>query len=222
MARAERTDLLQTMRFHVDVLPALLVQRNRLQPEDDASGRSQAGFTSCTVPEGSVDSVTYREGTFVYTRKQPGLPSMSDISMAKGVARREKEFYKWMEVVMEGRGEYRENISIKHYHRAEVLRRPFPVPQQTATVQPFTAADLGDFTFDQINLRGGFPTTQPSVSSTGWKPNDGQIAAVREYKVYQAFPIRYKVGGDMDAETSEVSIQEIDFTYESFVVHDNE
>jgi phage tail-like protein len=43
-------------------------------------------------------------------------------------------------------------------------------------------------------------------------------AAARIYRLNEAFPIRCKVGGDLDATASEISISELDVSYESFEI----
>jgi phage tail-like protein len=118
MARPMNTDFLNGMRFHVTVQGP----NARLSPP----GRPQAGFSACTTPEVSAESVEYREGTFVYTFKYPGVPSMGgDITLSRGAARLDSTFYTWMRVVIEGGaaegGEYREDLAIKQFHRRETL-----------------------------------------------------------------------------------------------------
>lgn len=45
--------------------------------------------------------------------------------------------------------------------------------------------------------------------------HDRSGAIVRVYKVFEAFPIRCKLAADFDAASSEISIQEMDISYES-------
>jgi len=172
MARAVAEDFLHSMRFHVEIIDGT-------RP-DAGFGPPEAGFSMCSVPEATVEAVEYKEGTYIYTRKQPGNTTFSDISMSRGVAITDMAFWKWMKIVIEGAGEYRQDVRIKHYHREEAL------------------TGSGDVT---VNLTA-IPTTVP--------------AAARTYEVFNAFPARHKVAGDLDATASEISIMELDLAYEYF------
>jgi len=76
-----------------------------------------AGFNAVTTPEASHDAVEYREGHHIYTQKYVGLPTISDITLSRGVALLDGTFWNWMKDVIEGNAEYRANVSIYHYHR---------------------------------------------------------------------------------------------------------
>jgi phage tail-like protein len=77
-----------------------------------------AGFSACSTPEASNEAVEYREGQQVYTQKFPGLPTMSDLTLSKGVVLTGNQFYNWMFAVIEGAATYRDEIIIAHFHRA--------------------------------------------------------------------------------------------------------
>jgi phage tail-like protein len=124
MARAVATDFLQSCRFHVDAIGVGGVQRLVVP------GRPQAGFMQVTTPEASTDAVEYKEGNSNYTKKQSGIPTISDITMSRGVTRGDTSFWDWMRVVLEGgvgvSGEYRADLEIKHFHRDTALVRTQP------------------------------------------------------------------------------------------------
>ena len=120
MPRAVTTDFLLSMRFHVSIMGAnnagYLLGGNR------AVGTGVAGFTACSTPELSSEAVEYKEGQFIYPRKFPGNPSVSDITLSRGVARQDSSFWLWMQASVEGgalanSGTYREDVQIDHYHR---------------------------------------------------------------------------------------------------------
>ena len=113
-SRPKAQDFLHNFRFHVRV------------DGFGASGNSQlktgevtpsAGFNAVTTPEAAHDAVEYREGHFIYTQKFVGLPTISDITMSRGVALSDGTFWNWMKDVIEGNAEYRATISIFHFHR---------------------------------------------------------------------------------------------------------
>ena len=116
MARSVATDFLHSMRFQV-------VTTDGARPSLTPAGRPDAGFTQVTTPEATAEAVEYKEGTMIYVRKYPGSPTIADISMMRGVARRDSSFWDWMRVVLEGSGEYRQDLDIKHFHREDALTR---------------------------------------------------------------------------------------------------
>lgn len=179
--RAASTDFINSAKFQADVTSFGGVKR-LVTP-----GRSQAGFSNCSTPEVTVEAVEYKEGTMIYTRKFPGNPSMSDITLSRGVARGDSSFWDWLRIIIEGSGEYRADVMIKHFHRENTLTRPLP-PNQ------------GDENLTEIPINA---------------------LPARTYHVKEAFPIRHKVAGDLDATASEISIMEIDLSYEHFEVQEH-
>lgn len=159
MPRAQSTDYYHVMKFHV-------VDAGNTDMLDKA-----AGFASCTLPELSIESIEYKEGLWVYRRKYPGNPTVSDVSLRRGVVKKASKLYSWMKACNEG-NEYRIDIIIYHYHR------------------------------DDVKSMVEYSTATPS----------------RQIKCYDAFPIRFKPGADFDAQTGDVSIEEIDIAVERFEV----
>lgn len=110
MARPQSEDFLHNMRFQVSL----------------ADGGNQtrrfgaaAGFTTVSIPAIQVETASYREGTFIYTRKYPGIASVEDISMSRGVVLNDTPFWTWLQQdIVEGAGNYREDLVVQHYHRA--------------------------------------------------------------------------------------------------------
>jgi len=126
MARPQQTDFLHSMRFHVNATIAAGGAADMNLNSTVQSGKAQAGFSSVTTPEATVEAVEYREGGYIYTRKQPGNPTVSDLTMQRGVTRSDSSFWKWLRVVIEGSGEYRADLGISHYHRDKALTREYP------------------------------------------------------------------------------------------------
>lgn len=172
MARPVAEDFLHSMRFHVEIIDG--------SRPDAGFGPPEAGFSMCGVPEATVEAVEYKEGTYVYTRKQPGNTTFADISLSRGVAITDSAFWKWIKIVIEGAGEYRQDVRIKHYHREEAL--------------PGTGND--------------FSTNLTAIPTS--------VAAARTYEIFNSFPVRHKVAGDLDATASEISIMELDLSFEYF------
>lgn len=80
---------------------------------------AESGFTTATMPEITVEQVEYKEGVYLYRRKYPGDVTFSDITLTKGVAKKDTNFYKWVRAAFLGK-EYRVDLSIKHFHRDDV------------------------------------------------------------------------------------------------------
>jgi phage tail-like protein len=155
MARTAQTDYLQNHRFHVTSSP----DYTKFEPD----GLGEAGFSSVTFPELSMDAVEYREGIFTWTKKQVGIPTWSDVDLMRGVTKRDTKFFEWAMKAAVGGGEYRTDLVIYTYGRDEAVV-------------------------------------------------DGM--ADRKVKCYNCIPIRCKLGGDLDASTGDVSLQEVSIAIE--------
>ena len=109
MARAETTDFLHNFRFQVVASPGGPAGEV-LDPE--------AGFNSVTTPELTVEPAEYKEGVYTYMRKFPGNPSVSDVTLTRGVTKTDTRFYDWVRKAVHG-GEYRSDLEIRHFHRED-------------------------------------------------------------------------------------------------------
>lgn len=172
MARPSTSDYFHSMRFFVEVADG------NYNPFEEG-GNPSAGFSAVTTPEATMDAVEYREGHLIYTRKQPGLPTMSEITMSRGVVKIDTTFYDWMAKTIEGTGQYRTDLIIDHFHRDAL-------PGRTGSNNP-----------NSLDIKK-------------------DAVPVRKYHVMEAFPIRCKVAGDLDATASDISISEMDVAYENF------
>lgn len=128
MARAQATDFLQNFRFHVVTIKAageVLWEPIGYERTDEGTTggntaiKSEAGFQSCSLPDTSMDAVEYREGTYKYTKKFAGVPTIGDVSLMRGVVVKDLAFYNWM-VRAVGGSEYRADIGIKQFTRKNV------------------------------------------------------------------------------------------------------
>lgn len=151
MARAVASDFLHSMRFLVTS-----DARNSLSRRNNADGNqgAEAGFSMVSTPEATVEVVEYKEGTFVYTRKQPGNATMADISMSRGVCRGDSSFWDWLRRVIEGSGEYRSDLQIKHFDRIAALSREYPATG-TANLTSFSKDALPARTY---HVKEAFPS----------------------------------------------------------------
>ncbi len=120
-----------------------------------------AGFNSCTIPEMSVEVAEYREGNMLYTIKQPGIPTVSTVTLSRGIVKKDTRLFEAIKRAIEGNPapEYRFDLVIEHYHRED-------------------------------DIKSG--------------------KATRKYILREAFVSRAKPAGDLDASSSDISIQEVD------------
>jgi len=125
MPRAAASDPLHNFRYHVRSVNAPTIPgagaTDILQPDGTEAGYvigegSEAGFSSVTIPEITVEQAEYREGIRVYTMKFPGVPTIADITLQRGVARNDTAFFNWVLAAIEG-NEYRCDMNIFHVQR---------------------------------------------------------------------------------------------------------
>lgn len=122
--RPASTDMMQGFRYHVKAEYSSgenPLQRHRGEGAIPARSNEgiEAGFQSVTIPELSVEIAEYREGTFKWTQKYPGVPTISDVTLMRGVTKKDSSFYKMVMASIEGK-EYRADVHIYHYQRAEM------------------------------------------------------------------------------------------------------
>lgn len=115
MARASKTDFLQNFRFHVVVAGGV----EGLADTVNSTHVVGAGFQSVTLPELTVEGTEYREGTYKYAKKFPGVPTVSDVTLIRGVTAQHTLFFRWAMAAVSG-AEYRADIAISQYHRHNV------------------------------------------------------------------------------------------------------
>lgn len=127
MARAQATDFLQNFRFHVETIDRAGTGWNPIDYVRTSAGNggntavdSRAGFQSCSLPDVSMDAVEYREGTYKYTKKFAGVPTISDVSLMRGVVVKDTVFYDWIIRAVSG-AEYRADIQIKQFTRNNMV-----------------------------------------------------------------------------------------------------
>ena len=114
--RVAANDLMQNFRYHVTgVLEGSKDNPIGYSPDDSDV---EAGFQSVTLPEITAESVEYREGTMMWTQKYQGPPTVSDLTLSRGIAKNDTAFYDWMIDALAGRN-YRASITIYHYQRTE-------------------------------------------------------------------------------------------------------
>jgi len=186
MARPSATDFLHNMRFHVVVVPPA---SGTPLPFLDGGSRTvtstPAGFMSVSAPDMQIQSVMYKEGTWVYERKFPGEVSMGGaIQMQRGVARNDSSFWAWIRTVAEGTGEYRVDLDIKHFHRDQAL-----------SVAPPVTTNKTDLALDNparvYHVFECYPTNH-GVNTSGFDATNGEISIMSLDCDYEHFQVEEK------------------------------
>ena len=121
MARAASGDFFHSMRFHVNVVDATF--EHQLGASRDGQNETEAGFNAVSTPELTTEGVEYKEGIHVYTQKYPGNPTVSDITLSRGVTTADTVFWDWARSVPESDAAYRADLNILHFHRTGFLKR---------------------------------------------------------------------------------------------------
>jgi len=170
MARAESTDFLQVFRYFVRATGA--DGSRMLQP----AGRPDAGFSQVGTPRLAIENASYKEGQMIYARKQPGTASFEDISMSRGITRGDTTFWGWAQKTAEGSGEYRADLDVEVFHRAQALVRTTGDARNTLAIA----------------------TDRPAVI----------------IHILNAFPNGTPLFGELDANSSEIAVQELGITLE--------
>ena len=181
MPRAQTADLLHGFKFRASIKGGQEAVQNWF-----GTGAGEAGFNSITTPETTLESVEYREGMYSYSRKEPGLPTVADVTFSRGVVLGNTDMFHWVQRTIEG-GPYRASVTYFHYHRLALPGAASIIPG-TAASGPYTTG-VGD-------------------------GHDMKDAKANIYNLYEAFPIRVKAAGDLDATGSDISLQEMDVAYE--------
>jgi phage tail-like protein len=179
MARAVAQDFLHSMRFHVSVSAAAGAGSDVTLGSD---GDKPAGFAQCSLPEASVEVVEYREGTWIYNIKQPGNPTVNDVSLSRGVTTGDSTFWHWLLTVIEGSGEYRADVTIKQFHRQNSLIRA------KGSDSNQTALDLKNATPARTyTLKNAFPTRHKVASDLD--ATSSEISIMELDLAYETFEI---------------------------------
>jgi phage tail-like protein len=183
MARAQATDPLHNFRFHVRATAVDGIGSDPLQPNGEPSpgigDTAEAGFQAVSTPEYTVESAEYREGLKTYTEKYPGVPTTNDLSMTRGVSRKDTAFYNWVVATIEGR-EYRTDLTIFHALRG-------------GRSSPFNAdADFTQANAKRYIVRNAWPTRVKIAGDMDASASDVSLAEVDV--VFESFDVALPTG----------------------------
>jgi len=138
------------------------------------------GFSACTAPEVNIELREVQPGNWEYKRRAVKTADVSAVTLSKGARFYDSDFWIWINNAIRGKQPLRRNLVLVHF----MGYRPL-----SATTQADTS--------------GAFPDEVASTCLTTRIP-------ARAWFLSGCLPTRYKAGGDFDAASSDVSIQELE------------
>lgn len=143
MPRTTAEDQLQSFRFRLFELAG---GAGAFAAEDPI-----AGFTTITTPEVTVEVGEYRTGDKTYARKIPGVVSIGDSVMTRGILIGDTTIFDWVIAKYIGKTPFRTDLEVRVYNqegngtlvddihvRTEIYREAIPT-----TVKPLGDLDAG-------------------------------------------------------------------------------
>lgn len=107
MSRTPAEDYLQSFRFRVFEVEG--------GPGVFGGESPIAGFNNVTTPNITIESSEHRTGNEVWTKKHPGVPTVEDCTMTRGILLGDTTFYDWVMAKLFGRQPYRTDLEIRVY-----------------------------------------------------------------------------------------------------------
>jgi phage tail-like protein len=189
MARAQATDYLHNFRFHVRADTVAGLGQDPLQPGGTpGSGRGEP--LGGLLPEAGFQAVTTPEYTVESVEYRDGLHTYAE--KYPGIPTTNDLTFT--------RGVARNDSAFLDWVTAAIEGREY---RSDVTVMHAVRVGRGS----AAGANGLFNSTLDFTAQNS-----------RIYKLFNAFPMRVKVSGDLDSGTSDVSLAEVDVAFESFSV----
>lgn len=80
------------------------------------NGEVVGGFSTITTPELVTEQVEYKTGLMKMKQKFPGIPTISDITLIRGVIKNNSELYAFVKKTLDN-VDYRTDLTIIHKHK---------------------------------------------------------------------------------------------------------
>ncbi len=154
MPRAQSTDPLQGFRFKV------------VDANVDGGSFLTGGFATATLPEFTMEAAEYKNGDEKFKRKFPGIPTVNDVTLTRGVVKTNTEFYDWLKAALNGQ-EYRSDVTIQQFHRESdaepafvyTLKNAFPIRVKPAGDFDANTSDINlaevDIAYEEFEVAAG-------------------------------------------------------------------
>lgn len=232
MARLSLAEHLQTHCFNLlDVAP--------ISPRALPVFMPGSSFSSISAPEINIEMQDIPEANALFTKRVIKKGEISSISLQRGATAYDSDFYRWMMVALTGRPKFfggrspvqiggpsaRRTLLLVHFFRHSIL------PQALAA--GITAAASAAVSGIVSGIEGGSATGVFAGGLTGAAAAVGAAAGAaagpgsplplgtavrlpaRAWLLQGCLPTKYKVGGDFDATSADVSLMELELAVES-------
>lgn len=151
------------------------------------------GFSSVTAPEWNLELREIQPGNWEYKRRVVKAADIGPITLQNGARFWNSDFYNWMTNALKGVQPVRRNLVVVHYMGFRLARHLFRERDQSSV-----GNEVG------INATGLVGVPLDRIPARAWY-------------LQGCLPTRYKAGSDFDANSSEVSIAELEFQPEDGV-----
>ncbi len=186
MTRLHFNDKLQSFRFHL------------LDISWNQSGLPYvfspvAGFSSISSPEFTMETEEIQEGVSLFKHDIKGKVSVSPVSLSRGVAVDDSEFWRWF---------------VSSAMRTDPANAGIGVTGERRTLLLIQFTNYGVGAIDGVS---GFASAL-NLASGGFIPNFEGFAKVpgKAWILSGCLPTRYKATSDLDGASSDISIAEIE------------
>lgn len=192
-----------------------------------------AGFAGATMPEMTATTETIKEGTDPFPHHVITGGEANTITLSKGVAAFNSDFWRWMTGCLMGEGAFDGNVADFLRKTATAQAPPIPGKRRNMMLMHFTgispegmieAVNQGGSAMDKIksglllSTGGAVSTVAQGVKAATQGLIDVGITSVpgKVFMLFGCLPVRYKPGSDFDATSSEVSVEELDISFHRF------
>lgn len=226
MSRDLFSDKLQTYQFHlIDVDPSFSLPPWVLIPS--------AGFSAITMPEVTIETQEVKEGTDPFVHHVLDKASTNTITLSKGASTFNSDFWRWTMGCLAGNPPAKMGSAAEFFTNLIPTKYP-PIPGKRRNM---ILMHLTGMSFDglkeAIKFASGVDAAKAALlmGTSGWVSGaseglktmtggmiDFGISSVvgKVYLLIDCLPSRYKPGTDFDADSSDISIEELDLTYHRF------
>lgn len=141
------------------------------------------GFSYCTAPEISVETIEIKSGTFEFKKSVPVSASVGEVEFRQGARLFNSDFYDWCSSTIRGQTNIRRNLLVIQYSEVAL----FPGTGNRG---------LGATLLDIANVAIGLNDLLKRVPARAWM-------------LYDCIPVYYKSGTDFDALGNDISMSEL-------------
>lgn len=191
MPRLQLRDRLQNFRFHLfDVSWGLTIPPYVFEP--------LGSFSSITAPELNLETEELAVGNDYFKTHLVTGGSCSNITLSRGASFFDSEFWRWTAATVKG------NVS-------DLFPPVFGGHRRDLMLVQFTG-------YSALGAQQNAALQAVASVAAGFLPEVGGVLRVpaKAWLMKDCLPVRYKVSGDFDATSSDVSIQELEISMHLF------